>query len=95
MAIQFSEPALEDLDDIWRYLAQRSLEDATRFITRFEEVFSLLNDFPQIGRERNDLRSGIRSYVFQRYVVLYRQVDEDVLVEAIIRGDRDIEGMFS
>ena len=94
MAIQFSEPALEDLDGIWRYLAQQSSENATHFITRFEEVFSLLDDFPQIGRERNDLRLGIRSYVYQRYVVLYRQVEEDVLIEAIIRGDRDIEGMF-
>lgn len=94
MAIQFSELALEDLDDIWRYLAQRSPEDATRFITRLEDVFSLLDDFPQIGRERNDLRLGVRSYIFQRYVVLYRQVEGDVLVEAIIRGDRDIEGMF-
>lgn len=94
MAVQFSEPALEDLDDIWRYLAQRGSENVTRFITRLDDVFSLLDDFPQIGRERNDLRSGIRSYVYQRYVVLYRQVEEDVLIEAIIRGDRDIEGMF-
>lgn len=94
MAVHFSEPALEDLDDIWRAFARRSLEDATAFITRLEDVFGLLEDFPRLGRERSDLRPGIRAYVYRRYVVLYRELEDGVLVEAVIRGDRDIGGMF-
>ena len=94
MAIRFTESALVDLDDIWRYFAQRSKADATRFMGQLDDVFKLLADFPQAGRERNDLRPGIRMYVHRRYVILYRESKGNVLVEAVIRGERDISGMF-
>ena len=94
MAIYFSEPALGDLDELWRYLARRSPEDATAFTERLEDTFKLLADFPQLGRERSDLRPGVRAYVYRRYVILYREFGDGVLVEAVIRGERDIGGMF-
>ena len=94
MAVQFTEAALTDLDAIWRYYARRDDADAARFMARLDEIFGMLADFPQAGRERADLRPGIRVYTFRRYVILYSELAEGVLVEAVIRGERDIEGMF-
>lgn len=94
MAIQFTESALTDLDAIWRYYARRDVADATRIAAQLDKVFGMLEAFPQAGRERADLRRDIRMYVFRRYVILYSESVEGILVEAVIRGERDIEGIF-
>ena len=62
MKINWSEPALEDLESIRTYIAKDSRFYARQFIERIFEVATKLETFPEIGRrvpeaeERDDIR---------------------------------------
>lgn len=97
MAVQFTEIAVLDIDDIWSYIAitQGNLKAAQRIMDELRQTFELLSDFPLMGRERNDLKRGIRRIVVRkRYIVLYRVIDEGVLIERVVHGSRDLESLF-
>jgi toxin ParE1/3/4 len=97
MSVQFTEIAVLDIDDIWSYLAitQGNPKVAQKVMDELRQTFELLSDFPMMGRERNDLKQGIRRIVVRkRYIVLYRVIDEDILIERVVHGSRDLESLF-
>jgi toxin ParE1/3/4 len=47
-----------------------------------------------VGRLRDDLRSGLRSFPVGRYVILYRIEDEDVLILNVVAADRDLDRLL-
>jgi toxin ParE1/3/4 len=85
---------LQDLDDIWRYIAQSSSKGASQFVEKLDEILHLLAEFPYMGRERTEWQKGLRSTTYQYYVIVYRVIEEGVLIERVVYGSRDIEGLF-
>ena len=86
-----------DLDDIWYYVASKSgsVEIADRLIDSITSRFFILASHPHIGRARDeDLRPGLRSFPVGEYVTIYRIQDGDVLILRVLRGSRNIEGLF-
>jgi len=86
-----------DLDDIWLYNAKESesMERADHFLDRFVAFFSLLAENPYLGRRRDDLRPGYRSFPVGEFIVIYRVAPGgEILVLRIIRGSRDIQGLL-
>ena len=61
--------AEEDLDSIFSYLEEHSPAAAERLATAINQRCSLLGQFPEIGRAREDLASGIRSLAIGDYVL--------------------------
>jgi toxin ParE1/3/4 len=63
MAHRLAPQARNDLDEIWDYIFRESGSDivADRTIDIIAERFSLLTQWPRVGRTRNDLRRGLRS----------------------------------
>jgi toxin ParE1/3/4 len=54
-----------DLDGIWDYIA------ADRLLERFRETFARLARHPLLGRQRDELRLGLRSLSVRKYVDYY------------------------
>ena len=55
----------------------------------------LLARYPYMGRRRDDLRPGMRSFTADDYVIVYRIVEEEsVLILHIVHGSRDIAVLF-
>ena len=93
--VQYTEPALLDLDSIEQFIISRSDTDtATNFINELSETFYLLAEMPKMGRARNDLQRGMRMFVHHRYVILYSEIDNGVLIERVAPPYRNIEKMF-
>ncbi len=64
-----------ELGDIWLYTARESgsIEIATRVVERITERFWLLARHPYLGRaHEEDLRSGLRTFPADDYVVIHR-----------------------
>lgn len=59
------------------------------------ERFITLADYPRAGRARGDLGRGLRSFVADDYVIVYRIVRGDVVILRIVHGRRDLRAMFS
>ena len=50
---------------------------------------------PHVGRPRDDgPRTGLRSFLVGRYIIIYRVEDDDVLILHVIAADRDIEPLL-
>jgi toxin ParE1/3/4 len=96
MAHRLSPEAEEDLDNIWYYTAKESgsIMRANRLIDRITARFALLIRHPQLGRRRDDLTAGLRSFTIGRYIIFYRIEEEDVLILRVLHGSRDIAALF-
>jgi toxin ParE1/3/4 len=91
MKLDWSEPALDDLDDVVRYISKDSSYYAREFAERVFAATDQLADFPLIGRlvpEADD--KTIREVLVQSYRVMYRVGNNRVLVVAVIHGRRDL-----
>ncbi len=95
MAHRLAPQASAELDDIWLDIARGSgsIERADRVVDRITRRFHLLATHPHIGRERSDLRPGLRGFPVDTTIILYRIVGEDVLILHVLDGRRDIAAL--
>jgi len=54
----------------------------------------LLADNPGLGRARDELRPGLRSFSAGRFLIFYRPLDNGIQVVRVVHGARDIGGLF-
>ena len=85
--------ARADLEEIWRYIASEGGSEmaADNTIDLITERFLLLSEFPRLGRARNELRRGLRSYPVGDYVIFYRIVGTSVVIQRVLHGRRAID----
>ena len=94
MRLRYRRSAIEDLGEIRAYIARDNPRAVKRFVAGLRARCRLLADQPHIGRERPDIRPGLRSLPIQNYVVFYRLVDDTVEVVSIVHGSRDVDALF-
>ncbi len=66
---RFLPQARDDLFAIWDYIAQDSEDAAQAQAERIEELCAALATYPHLGRRREELAAGLRSFVVDRYIV--------------------------
>ena len=84
-----------DILEIWDYIADDSLVAADRWVDRLDEQFRLLAAQPMMGRAREELAPGVRSFPFGRYVVFYMPLNDGIDVVRVLQGARDIDAVFN
>ncbi len=96
MSHRLAPDAAADLDHIWYNVAlgSDSIARADRLVDAITERFYLLSLHPRIGRTRDDLRPGLRSFAVVGYVILYRIEGEDVVIVHVLHGRQDIPGLI-
>jgi toxin ParE1/3/4 len=96
MGHRLAPQAKADLEEIAYYvfLQNGSLEIADRLIESISARFGLLGAYPRAGRRRDDLRPGMRAFPVGEYIVLYRAEGDDVLIQRVVRGSRDLETLL-
>lgn len=81
MTAQFrlTKPALQDIEEIADRIAQQSgLEKSEKFLDKLESKFAKIVAFPQISRKRDEILPNIRGIPFNRYLILYMPIGEDL-----------------
>ena len=86
--------ALTDLDDIFDYIAEDSLDRAITFIRKLSGQMEKVADSPGIGRRRNELLAGLRSFPYGSYLIFYSPLDDGADIVRILNGAKDIEALF-
>lgn len=87
--------AREDLYSIWSYINADNPQAARRVIDGLVQACDRLVDTPRMGRARDDLRPGLRSWVVAPYMVFYVIVGESIEVVRVLHGARNIEAILS
>ena len=77
--------------DIWLFVASRNSKAiADRIYDRIEEACRRLAHFPQLGPVRPEIAEDARAFVIERWLALYRLVDDGAQVVRIVDGSRDL-----
>ena len=96
MAHRLAPQARAQLVNIWTYIVKQggNVAAADGVIDAITERFYLLSQYPRLGRARDDLRPGLRSFAVGEYVIVYTVEDEDVEILHMFHGRQDIEGQL-
>jgi toxin ParE1/3/4 len=96
MAHRLAPQARAELDDIWDYITRESgsIAVADGVIDSIIDRFYLLGQYPHLGRARDDLRPGLRSYPAGEYVIIYTIAGADMIILRVLHGRRDIDGLI-
>ncbi len=83
----WSEPALRDVHRLYRFLAGKSTDAATRAVKAIRSGVRMLAQHPEIGRPAEDMEPEYREWLIDfgdsGYVALYRYDGETVLIVAV------------
>jgi plasmid stabilization system protein ParE len=73
---------IDDLCEAFAFLSDRNPAAAERLLEEVEVVVELLGAFPGIGRPRDELRAGVRSFKLRSFphLIFYRMADEAVVL---------------
>lgn len=99
-AVELTEGALLDLDDIADYIARHDGPDRAEYVARgLEKAYASLSVFPDRAAYRRELLDiGIRDFRethFKPYRIIYRVYACKVVVFLIADGRRDMQALLS
>lgn len=84
MQLKWSKDAIEDLDNIWEYIAADNIMRAFSFIDELRAEAKRLADNPMIGikiPEIND--TNFREWFYRDYTLIYEIVGNAVLIHEV------------
>ena|SRR5437867_5637836 len=89
-----SPAARSDLVNIREYIAPENKRAATRIIREIKASFKTLLTFPELGRRRDELKKGLRSFPIEKYVVFYFVTEQHVKIARVLHGAQDIDSIL-
>jgi|SRR5579863_1374609 len=90
-AYVISPDALNDLQDIWDFIAADNVRAADKLQDEFFEAFDELARRPGVGHTRHDLtKREVRFWPLGSYLIVYREIPDRIQIVAIFHGARDI-----
>lgn len=94
MRIEWTDPALGDLEAIRDYIGKDSRYYARRYIARLFEATAKLKDFPAMGRRVPEagVRTDIRELIFENYRIVYLVEPQQIQILTVLHGSRDLQG---
>jgi toxin ParE1/3/4 len=92
---ELSSEADGDIEDIFEYtLKEFGLEQAISYVRQLDKVFVQILNNPKSGRERAEIRVGLRSVVQNSHVIFYRILKDRIRIVRILHGSRDLSNFL-
>lgn len=95
MRIEWTDPAIADLEAIRDYIARDSEHYGAQFVGRIIIAVEKLPSFPEMGRRVPEARSevDVRELLFQNYRIIYRLKTDKIQIITVLHGSRNLRGM--
>ncbi len=83
---------MDDLFEIWRFIARDDEETANRVEPEFYELFDVLARMPGVGHERKDLtQEHVLFFPLYSYLIVYQPDVDPVHIVTVIHGRRNVK----
>lgn len=93
---RLTQPAIGDIEQIAEYIARKSgLNLADRFLSNLDAKFAKIAQFPNLGRQRDEILPSLRSLPMDNYLILYMPIGQDVEIFRVVSGYRDLSALFT
>jgi toxin ParE1/3/4 len=89
-----SPTASRDLDAIGDYFVARNIEAGERLLREFVKKCENLVKFPNMGRNYDQIKSGLQGVPLDGYIIFYRVVENGIEILRVVSGFQDLEAMF-
>ncbi|MEA5489822.1 MULTISPECIES: type II toxin-antitoxin system RelE/ParE family toxin [Pseudanabaena] len=86
--------ASRDLDDIFDYFAEFSVDAGERFVDDFNKKCRNLVAFPSIGRAYTEIDTSLRGIPLSGYIIFYRVNENLIEIVRVVSGHRDLASLF-
>lgn len=98
--VVLTDDAAHDLEDIYEYIASNDSEiRANQVLDAIQETAEGLNSCPERGAYVTELKvlgmTEFRQTYFKPYRIIYRVMDEQVVIYLITDGRRDMQTLLS
>lgn len=91
----FTPAAVDDLDEIWEFIADDSVRAADRVIDDIRAAVEALADMPGMGHRREDLADEtLRVWPVHSYLIVYRPEQRPIEIVRVVSGFRDLFPLF-
>ncbi len=94
MSVSFSPAAERDLEDIGDFIALENPRRAVSFIGQIRERCTIIASSPKAAPVRAEIMDGLRVVVHGNYLVFYHILNDEIRIERILHGARDIKRLF-
>ena len=96
LPVRLSEESEADLNSIYDYIAVENPTRAASYVFELTEASHRLGDLPEMGRRREDLGEGLRSFSFRkRQVIIYEILADRVEILRIFSAGQDLGALLS
>jgi len=93
--VLYSPAAIDDLDDIWLYIAvEANAEAAEKFLQKIENACEKIVLSPVGFRLRPEFAPDLRSFPFGNYIVFYFPENHGINIARVVHAARDIGSVF-
>ncbi len=97
-AYQFTPQAIDDLDEIWSYIAEDNVGAANRLESEILAACDGLARHPLLGSKRSEITPlQVRFWAVTRFpdfIVVYRPEAKPLQIVAVLHGKRDIKTLI-
>jgi toxin ParE1/3/4 len=93
---RLTQPAIQDIEEIADYIANQSgLEQGDHFLAKLNAKFSKITQFPNLGRQRDEILPGLRSLSIDNYLIFYIVSQAGVDILRVVSGYRNLTDLFA
>ena len=92
--LSLSPRAQTDLVKIWNYIADDNESNADAFVGKLYTALQMLAKQPSVGRRREDIRAGLRSFLVGRYIIFYQSRKATLEISRVLHAARNIAPLF-
>lgn len=94
--VRHSASAENDLLEAWLYIAEESVTAADRLLDQIETETRTLLMQPEMGRRRDELAAGLRSWPTSTpYIVFYFAGQDEICIARVLHHARDVPAILS
>jgi toxin ParE1/3/4 len=90
----FSRLAEADIEAIGDHIANDNPKRALSFVRELRDRCRAMIHYPRAAPLRPELGRGVRMIVFGDYLIFYRYSKGQVIIERVLHGARNIQGLF-
>ncbi|MFT7032971.1 MAG: toxin ParE1/3/4 [Cyclobacteriaceae bacterium] len=88
---ELSDEADQDIEEIFDFTESNfGFDQAVEYLSKLEGVINQLVENPEIGRTRNEIKVGLRSFPKSSHVIFYRILTDRIRIVRVIHGSKDL-----
>lgn len=91
---ELSQETEQDLSNIFDFTEKEfGTEQAIHYLLELENTFQQLSNNPQLGRQRTEIREGLRSITPNSHVVFYRIIEKRIRIVRVLHSSCDLPSL--